>query len=290
MGRAIPVLIALAVSAACVQPPVMTERRYERSFKVSANAVVKVDLSGGSVATSTGDAGLVEIVVYQRARTTRGERAVDALLDSVDLGVVQEGSEIRLVQRRRPFLDRSSWFWHDELEIRASVVVPADVALELNTRGGRVSVRGERSASTQVRTSGGAIAADGGSAEMLLGTSGGSITVGRALGVLQAETKGGRLAVDYIAPTAKRVELGTSGGSIRVGIDPKAPLTVLAATRGGNVTVDDLELEGSTARRSYVSGTMNGGGGGSFRASTSGGSITVRAAPDPGPTRTHVND
>ena len=290
MTRAISVLMALGVSAACVRPPVLTERRYEQSFKVSPSSVVKVDLAGGSVSTSTGDDGLVEVVVHQRARTTRGERAVDALLDSVDLSVVQDGSEIRLVQRRRPFIDRSAWFWDDELEIRASVIVPANVALELNTRGGRVSIRGERTAGTQVRTSGGAITADGGTAEMLLGTSGGSITVGRALGVLQAETRGGRLSVGYIAPSARRVELGTSGGSIRVGIDPKAPLTVLAATRGGSVTVDDLELDGYTARRSYVSGTMNGGTGGSFRASTSGGNITVRSAPDPGPNHSRGGD
>src|SRR5262245_38460504 len=102
--------MALVAVAGCVEPRVMTERRLERALNVAPQSVVTVGLGRGSVPNATGDSGLVEVVVYQRARTTRGERAADALLDQLELSLVQDGDEIRLVQRRRPFIDHSAWF------------------------------------------------------------------------------------------------------------------------------------------------------------------------------------
>jgi hypothetical protein len=77
--------------------------------------------------------------------------------------------------------------------------------------------------------------------------------------------------------------LGTAGGSIRVGIDPMAPLT-LVATRAEAASRWKAWISSASRRRSHVSGTINGGQGGSFRASTSGGNITLRPAIDPGVT------
>jgi len=275
--------LPLLAQAACLDydSSTVAERRLERAFRVAAGSVVRIDLSSGSVTTATGPDGIVEVFLTQQARSSGGERAADELLSATSVTATQAANEVRIFQRRVRDVIRSGRWW-ERTDLKALVTVPSNVTLDLVTRGGNLRVRGDRSAEVRARTGGGSISADGGTGGMLLSTGGGNIKVGRALGLLQADTSGGSLSVDYVGQSARVIELGTSGGSIHVGIDPTAPLTLVADTGGGRIDVEDMDFVGYAERRSNVSGTLNGGKGGTLRASTGGGSITLQRASDPG--------
>jgi hypothetical protein len=285
--RALSVLSLLTVSqAACLDSPAVLERRLERSYKVSSDSTVRVELSGGSVTAVTGPPGTVQVLLRQVVHTNAGEREAESLLSTYQVSVVQDGSEVRLIARRtRRGDDWQSW-GRNRVRLSATVTVPPDVRLDLDTSGGRISIQGIRTAEVRADTSGGSIAVDGGSAPFTLNTSGGSIKVVHALGRLRADTSGGSVAVDYVGASASDIDLSTSGGSIRVGLDPAAGMNVAAGTSGGTVRIEGLSFEGHSQGRSHASGTINGGGTGRLRASTSGGGILVRAASNPRTTST----
>jgi DUF4097 and DUF4098 domain-containing protein YvlB len=113
-----------------------------------------------------------------------------------------------------------------------------------------------------------------------LDTSGGSITVARALGSLHADTSGGRIEVGYVGPDARDINLDTSGGSISVGVDTAGRFDLSADTSGGRVNVEHLPFEAKKKSSTHASGLINGGGA-PLRADTSGGNITIKAAATP---------
>lgn len=271
-------VLPLAVSAGCLAPPALVERRFERSFKVADGSTVRVDLAGGSVTVITGPDGLVNVALVEEIRTRASEREMDDLLAGVEVSATQQGDDVRFVQTRKSTPWRR---WWGEVRLRAVVTAPSNVRLALETRGGRIAVQGDRAADIRANTGGGSISADGGTGALLLSTSGGRISVRRALGPIQADTRGGRIDIDYVGPASREIALGTSGGGIRVGIDPSAALTVSVDSSGGRVSVDGLAFDG-VAERSHASGTLNGGGAGRLRVSTGGGRVTVTGSTDPG--------
>lgn len=273
----IPGLIAslsLLFTAGCYDQTAVLERRLERSFQVVPGSTVRVELAGGSVSVETGSPGQVHVSVRQAVYTDDGEAAANRILADYRVDATQEGREIVVVGRRKDLL---SWTrWRNRVELTATVTAPPDVVLDLGTSGGRISVRGDRTAQVNAGTSGGSVSADGGSGDLRLNTSGGSIRVARVLGRLNADTSGGGINVGYVGPTARDVVLTTSGGSIRVGVDPKASLAVDAGTSGGSVRVEDLPFEVLSHGRSHANGTINGGTN-RLRASTSGGGISIHS-------------
>jgi hypothetical protein len=283
MHRATYLLSCLPIlcQAACIDPMAVVERRLERSFRVASGSAVRVELSGGSVTVTTGPAGVVHVALHQAIRTNEGEESAERLLGDYEIGATQAGGEVRVLGRRKRLLDWVRWRG-DRARIEATITAPADVRLDLDTSGGRITVRGERSADVHADTSGGGISADGGQGDLLLNTSGGSIRVHRVLGNLRADTSGGSISVDYVGAAARDVSVATSGGSIRVGLDRDASVALSAGTSGGSVRVEGLPFDGSIGR-SHAEGSINGGLR-PLRATTSGGGVTIRAADDPGPT------
>jgi hypothetical protein len=268
------------VLAAAVVPAVTfadVERRFERSFKVSTNSTVAVDVAGASITTEAGPRGSVQFTVVQTVDTD-SEAEADRALARYNISATERGNEVRLSVEQ----DRDSWRnnrGRPRVRISVRVTVPENVAVDLHTSGGSITVRGERTATLNAETSGGSVNVDGGRGAMNVVTSGGSIRVLRALADLNAETSGGGITVDYVGTDARSVSLDTSGGSIRIGVDPKARLDVTASTSGGRVGVEGLSITtNSTSRRqTRISGALNGGGG-RLRAATSGGSVLVFAA------------
>jgi DUF4097 and DUF4098 domain-containing protein YvlB len=261
------------LTVGCYDQTAVLERRLERTFHVAPGSTVRVELAGGSVTAETGPPGQVHVSIRQAVHTDEGESAANRILADYRVDATQEGPEILVVGRRQNLL---SWTrWRNRVDLSATVTAPPDVVLDLGTSGGRISVRGDRTAQVNADTSGGSVSADGGSGDLRLNTSGGSIRVGRVLGRLNADTSGGGINVAYVGPTARDVVLTTSGGSIRVGVDPKASLAVDAGTSGGSVRVEDLPFDVLSHGRSHANGTINGGSN-RLRASTSGGGISIR--------------
>jgi len=269
-------LVAFALLACVAQATpaqAQIERRFERTFTVAPGHVVSVTLAGGGITTSTGTGNQVQVTLTQVIRAD-SDREADDLLKDYEVSATQSGDRIEVVGRRRSNV--AEWSGH-RVSISGTLVVPANVRLELRTSGGSIDVRGSRTAAVTAHTSGGSVSADGGSGAMDLSTSGGRIDVRDVLSTLSAYTSGGGIGVDRIGPAATDVRAHTSGGSIRIGIDPTAKLSVEAETSGGSVDIDGLSLTARTIGRSRISGTLNGGGG-RLDAATSGGSVHLRAA------------
>jgi len=278
--RILPYALAAAVSFALASPAAgQIERRLERTFKVSADSLVSVRLSGGSINTVTGGSGTVEVRLTQTVRNVSSDREADDILADYEVSAIQQGDQVTVIGQRKNRND-GGWFGRrPNVSINATLTVPANVRLDLDTSGGSITARGDRTASLSADTSGGSITIDGGRGTMTLDTSGGGIRVGQVLGTLRAETSGGGITVEYVGASATDVSLDTSGGSITVGVDRTAKLNLTADTSGGSVDIDGLDFrtEGRSLRRSHASGTINGGGG-RLSAETSGGSIHIRAA------------
>jgi hypothetical protein len=251
------------------------ERRATRTFTVSPHSTIHVKLQGGSIVAETGESGSARVELLMRIRAESDDQADRALAD-YDIGMTQRDDGLWVSGRRREGVEWKLWKL-DRVQVSATLRVPADVQLDLDTSGGSINVRGDREDRLDADTSGGSIRVDGGSADMALDTSGGSITVERALGALKADTSGGGIHVGYVGPAARLVDLDTSGGGIEVGVDPAASLRLAADTSGGGVSVDGLPLSGGEIRRSHAHGTINGGAG-SLRANTSGGSVRIHSA------------
>jgi hypothetical protein len=279
MTRSLRFLLLAGLAVGCgdwaaVSGAPQVERRLERSFTVAAGSVVVVDISGGPIEVDTAPGRSMQLTLLQRVDHVSSEAQADEALRQYDISAEQQAATVTLIGRRHP--GNSRWRRGDpQVRLSAKLTVPADVRLDLDTSGGPITVRGERTDDVKVNTSGGAITVDGGRANFDLDTSGGPIRVGRALGNVRANTSGGSITVDYVGPTATEVFLDTSGGGIHVGVDRKAKLDISASTSGGNVGVDNLPFETRTISRTRAVGSINGGGG-RLRADTSGGSIEIK--------------
>jgi hypothetical protein len=106
--------------------------------------------------------------------------------------------------------------------------------------------------------------------DLLLDTSGGSITVGDIEGEVRADTSGGNIEIGRVTGN---VNAGTSGGGIRV---EYAGGDVSADTSGGSIRVEEAagevkaDTSGGSIRLGRIAGPVD--------ADTSGGSISVKAA------------
>jgi DUF4097 and DUF4098 domain-containing protein YvlB len=221
----------------------------------------------------------VQVALEQRVEVN-SDAGADEMLKNFEISAVEQGGTITVLARRHP--GSRVGFRRNEPDVRfsATLTVPADVRLDLDTSGGPITVRGERTADVKADTSGGPIALDTSRGALDLDTSGGPIRVGRAYGNLRADTSGGNITVDYVGPAADVVLLDTSGGNIRVGVDREARLDVRASTSGGNVRVEGLPFETETIRRNRADGRINGGGG-QLSAATSGGDIDIHGVAQP---------
>lgn len=282
MRLATPALTALLLlpSTGCLISATNTlERPMTRTFETAGADLVRVRVAGGGITVTTGEPGRVEATLTARVRTS-SEAEADSWLADYDVVLERQGAEIIVSARRKPGRVWTQVFGdHGQVQFRAEVKVPADLAVDLDTSGGAISVKGQRSADVKADTSGGSITVDGGSGDIEVDTSGGGIRIGQALGQLRADTSGGSITVDYVGPSARTVGLDTSGGSIKVGVDPRASLKVRAETSGGSVSVDGFEFVQHTRDRHRVAGTINDGEG-TLEAHTSGGSIRISAVDD----------
>jgi hypothetical protein len=269
-------LAAIALLASgCLQEHAEYSRELSREFRVAPASTVAVSVGGGPVHATAGAPGVVRVRLREEIHADSSDEA-ERILQEYDVDLAQQGSLISVGARRKPGIGQR-FGWSRNVSFSVTLEAPPDVDLDLRTSGGSIQVRGERTANLQARTSGGSVSVDGGPGQVTVQTSGGSISVGRLLGTLRASTSGGSIRVGYVGAHASDVALNTSGGSIRAGLDPAATLDVVATTSGGGVDVFDLPIETSTRSRSQVVARLNGGGG-QFRAHTSGGSIRLSAA------------
>lgn len=263
----------VGAAVAIVMPDVASlDRELVQTYQVAPGSTVAVDISGGRIRVTSGTGREATLRLIQRVHT-RSEREAEAALRDYTVVLAREGSGARLTAR--PGRGASLDFWRrPRVQLEAELVVPADVLLDLRTRGGSIHVQGERSAAIEAKTSGGSIQVDGGSAPIAVNTSGGSIHIGRTTNALRARTSGGSIRVDRVDASASDVDVSTSGGSVHVGVSPAARLSIDASTSGGRVTLTNLSIAATRQSHTHVTGNLNGGGG-RLHARTSGGSVRI---------------
>ena len=162
INRLLPTAATLLTLVLPAPAAAQIERRLERSFTVSSGHTVSVQLSGGSITTTTGTGNTVQVTLTYSVDVGSDRQADDVLAD-FEIAANQVGDRVEVLGRRRMESGRRYRESNRSVRITANVVMPANVIADLNTSGGSITVRGNRTAFTKADTSGGSITVDGGS-------------------------------------------------------------------------------------------------------------------------------
>jgi len=188
------------------------------TLEVSEGGRLVIGTWAGSVKISASSGGSVRVAV-------RGRR----FLPAPALEIERDGDDVYVEARSASILGwLSVWAWRfAQLEVS----VPARFSVDVQTRGGRVEIRGvdgEVDARSQrghlvfrdvrgaidARTSGGSIDVSGCRGDVDVATSRGSIEIQDVEGQVSAHTRGGRIVV---MDAAGELLLRSDGGSLHIG-------------------------------------------------------------------------
>lgn len=297
---------ALVLAGAAVTFADTTEDRVRKSIPIQSATRFGLDVDFGSIQVDASSSSTIEAEAYFRGDPP-SRKDWDRMLKDFSLDVDRQGSGIFIRgtfkdgwqpagafgfcghMRNGKCLEYSRWLRNVEFRLR----VPAQLAADLHTRGGSITVgdlKNEVNARTSGgsltfgridgpvngETSGGSITLTRGQGRAILHTSGGFIRIEEVAGDVDAETSGGSI---QITRTTGRVTAHTSGGSITIG---HAANAVDASTSGGGISVEmasnaAFQLDASTSGggvhsdftvmgavndsdRHSLRGTVNGGG------------------------------
>ncbi len=300
-------LVTLLVSPVLLQAKIT--RLVEKSFKVQAGGLLKVQTYGGDITVLTGTGNEVKITAKELIDASSEEKADDMVRD-LALMMDQKGDKVFAMAK---YHKRGGWIWSSTpVTVSFTVVVPVRYNVELETSGGNIrvaSIEGQarlRTSGGDLKleringevdggTSGGNITLREGTAKVRLSTSGGNIHVERAGGEADLSASGGNITIESVRSRVKATTSGgdikatlegeltgdctltTSGGSVVVTVDNIAAFDLRARTSGGNVDVEGLTIaiDHGGLRKSSLSGKVNGGGP-VLNLGSSGGDIRIR--------------
>lgn len=291
-------IAALTVGLMTAMPVVAADKALDRTFQVPSGGRLSVNLDGGHIVVTGTDAPQVVV----RLRAQGAEDRIERLTWSAEKDV----AGVTITAKRDRAEQWFGWMFGD-VRVSATVEIPLDYNVELQTSGGNIELRhvnGDATGRTsggrihvesvrgkvQMRTSGGSVLlkslqgpvqahTSGGSIQaseieggLRAHTSGGSIRVERVSGPVDVHTSGGSIEIDLIGEN-KGVVARTSGGSINLHVPSSINGTLNASTSGGRVK-SNLTMTTSEISRSSLRGTINGGGP-EIMARSSGGSILI---------------
>jgi hypothetical protein len=235
--------------------PYMTKSLSNESVKN-----VEVQTSGGSISVSGVAAGEARVEVYvssNNGKDNLSKSEIQKRLDELyDLKIGVANGKLSAVAKSKERIKD----WKRALNISFKIFVQKNVATDLTTSGGSISLTnlsGSQNFSTSGgsldvdnvsgkvdgRTSGGSIHLENSKDDIELSTSGGSIHAKNCDGKLRLSTSGGSLD---LVDLKGDIRATTSGGSV-VGRGIEGEL--IAHTSGGNIHLNDLScsLETSTS-------------------------------------------
>ncbi len=231
----------------------------EKTFTISPEKKLLVDLSSGDVTVTYWDKSEVHIKIFGN------EKAFDKM--NFTLNGDEESVEVFGEKKS----STSSWF--SNINVKVEIKVPSKFNLDINTAGGDIKCGGI-TGRAQLHTSGGDVWVDKCSGNIDVSTSGGDVFLFCSDSFIEAETSGGDINLEY-AGENKGIDLSTSGGDIDIKLPENFRSSIDLSTSGGDVS---CSLNMSNIKKSYgssLSGDINGGGE-KLNAHTSGGDITVR--------------
>lgn len=284
--------------------------RITKSFPVGPGGTLSLESDIGSIEVRGADIDSVEIEILREVKTSNEKKAGEILKD-YDIQFDHTGNDVSIEAKYKKKGLRG--FWNNigrYLRVKFIMTVPSEYNVDLNTKGGSISVedlQGEVLSQTSGgslnfdniegsisgNTSGGSITisevaeksnihTSGGSIHIRLAegpvdahTSGGSITIEEVIGTIKAHTSGGSVTAYLSRQPNADCRLTTSGGSITVHLSKDMSLDVNAETSGGRVHMDfPVSIRGEINKRS-MHAQMNGGGP-ELYLRTSGGNIYLK--------------
>jgi hypothetical protein len=275
------------------------EKRFDSTFAVTPGGKLVVETDVGSVKV-VGGAG-TEVVVEAVVRGK--EREVN------EFTVTADQRENVVEVHGRWSSKAKSWRSH-KIDVSFVIRVPREFNVDVGTSGGSVrlesltgtvtgktsggsvraedingplvcetsggSIKVERIAGkTTLETSGGRVTANAVAGDIDAETSGGGLSLTGIEGEVRAETSGGSITIELVGEN-RGVYASTSGGSIDISLPPDVRATLDASTSGGSVSCDLPVTTQGRMDPTSLHGTLNGGGN-PIHASTSGGSVRIRA-------------
>jgi DUF4097 and DUF4098 domain-containing protein YvlB len=286
------------------------EDRVTKTFPVDPGGTLAIQCDIGSIAVRGEDIDSVEVEIVREVRTTSEKRASEILKD-YDIQFDHQGDDVTIQAKYKK--KGLMGFWNNigkHLRVKFIIAVPSEYNVDLDTKGGSISVENIRG-EVLSHTSGGSLHFDGIDGSLSGETSGGSISIGevigrsdirtsggsirikRAEGPVDAHTSGGSITVEEVRGTIKAhtsggsvkaylsqqptsdCRLTTSGGSITVSLSEDIGLDVDAKTNGGRVHTDfPVSIQGEMSKNS-LQAEVNGGGP-ELYLRTSGGSIYLK--------------
>ncbi|WP_224998947.1 DUF4097 domain-containing protein [Cesiribacter sp. SM1] len=225
----------LAGSSCAATNDFHNEPYWIREFSMNEPGSLEVQTSGGSITVEghEGDKVRVEMHVKVRGRSidSTDAKAQDAL-ENYEFNISKSSNTVYAIAKSKG----SGWFGNNNTSVSFRVYVPTDMACDLDTSGGSISISGVNG-SQKVHTSGGSLNIVNIEGEMEAKTSGGSINIEQFSGALQAKTSGGTINLERATGD---LDVSTSGGSIKLN---DVAGRVQASTSGGSINANILELD-----------------------------------------------
>ncbi len=236
----------------------------ERSFKVSRNNTLEINVNFGSVNVFTWDKDEIKVV----AKNIKGDELNKFITE-------QKGSFVTVLFKGR-----------DSKKFLLDVWIPSQFNLDANTGGGNVKIYDMISGKVEISSAGGNIITSKINGRVEISTSGGNVTCNDIDGNIEVSSGGGDIKLSAVTGIA---DISTAGGNITVG---KIHKSADISTSGGNIIVNDvggnadISTAGGNINVGYVNGNadISSGGGnitvsgskGMIDVSTGGGNITLK--------------
>lgn len=266
--------------------------RMTKTFPVDPGGTLTLESDTGSIAVQGADIDSVDVEILFEVKTADENRA-QKILEDYDIQFSHRGDDVSIEAKYKK--EGINKFWNtigQHLRVKFIIAVPSEYNVDLNTKGGSISVENlhgrvlsktsggslkfdKIEGSVSGKTSGGSISIGEVVGSSNIHTSGGSITVEEVLGTIKAHTSGGSVKATISRQPDSDCRLTTSGGSITVYLSESLGFILNAETSGGRINTDfPVSLKGKVNKRS-LRGEMNGGGP-ELYLRTSGGSIYLK--------------
>ena len=249
-------IVSVFVITALLSAASASAREYpiEKSFAVTPGGVLKVDSNVASAEIVTGESNKVEVRL-ERNRNDRYQRETEAILEQLQLEMVEANNTVRLVARvpdnkKReihsiPLAFRITIprkFNVDVQTLGSSSAGDLDGVAKVSTAGGGLKL-GNVTGSVVARSAGGGITLGDVGADLDARTAGGSLKVGKVAGRVKANAAGGSITIEE---AEELLEATTAGGSVKAVVTKPLRADSEISATGGSI---DLRLADSTAAR-----------------------------------------
>ena len=247
MKKLISLLFTTVVSFSLLAQDWDNEPYQVQTFSGSFNNL-EVKTSGGNITVKGGQSGTAKVEVYIRSGnydTKLSKSDIEKkLTEDYELKIIQDGSTLRAIAKRK----KNNIDWKKSISISFTVYVPENIASDLSTSGGNISI----SALT---------------GKQVFTTSGGNLVCKQLKGDIKGTTSGGNISIE---DSKDNIYLTTSGGNISA---ENCSGNITITTSGGNLEMDDLD---GTIKSTTSGGNVNGERiKGELKASTSGGNVDL---------------